>query len=167
MSFEVLRVGHLGDGIAEGPVYAPRTLPGEVITGELVGDTIAKPKIVTPSAERVKPPCPLYNSCGGCAGQHASDRFVQEWKLGVVRTALAAHGLPAPIRACHMSPLGARRRAKLSGRRTKSGAIVGFHGRGSHQLSDADRCLVVAPEQSLYLTKKEKTRVRLSIRRQI
>ena len=31
----IQRLGHHGDGIAPGPVFAPLTLPGEVVTGTL------------------------------------------------------------------------------------------------------------------------------------
>ena len=48
MPHTIQRLGHLGDGIAEGPIYAARCLPGEVIDGEVVGDRIERAKIVTP-----------------------------------------------------------------------------------------------------------------------
>ena len=35
--FEIERLGHQGDGIAQGPVFAPLTLPGEIVTGTLDG----------------------------------------------------------------------------------------------------------------------------------
>ena len=81
------RLGHLGDGIGDGPVYAPRTLPGEVVEGELNGTRMAAPRIVTPSPNRVSPPCRHYKGCGSCAVQHADDGFVKEWKVDIVRTA--------------------------------------------------------------------------------
>ena len=37
-TFRIERLGHLGDGIAPGPVFAPRCLPGEVIQGDVVDD---------------------------------------------------------------------------------------------------------------------------------
>ncbi|MEM1301213.1 MAG: class I SAM-dependent RNA methyltransferase, partial [Pseudomonadota bacterium] len=145
MTFTITRLGHQGDGIADGPVFVPRTLPGEVVDGEVVGDTLAKPRIVTPSDHRVKAPCAVYNSCGGCSVQHASDDFVAQWKTDIVHAALGARSLPSPIRHLHVSPMGMRRRCKFSGRRTKSGAIVGFHGRGATQIADGDRCQVLTP----------------------
>ena len=51
------RLGHLGHGIATGPLYVPGTLPGEVVDGTPNGDRLIDPKIVTPSPDRVKPPC--------------------------------------------------------------------------------------------------------------
>ena len=133
------RLGHQGDGIAPGPIYAARTLPGEVIRGEVAGDRIAAPKIVTPSPDRVSPPCPHYAACGGCALLHARDDFVAGWKQQVVATALAAQGLQAPFRPVATSPARSRRRAVLSGRRTKKGALVGFHGRASDTLTGPEK----------------------------
>ncbi len=146
MTLEIVRLGHLGDGIAEGPVFVPRTLPGEVVDGVVKDGVLAAPKIITPSAHRVKAPCRHYNACGGCALQHADDAFVADWKVGVVRTALAAQGLEADIRGIETSPANARRRAKLSGRRTKKGAIVGFHARGSDTLTPVPDCTVLSPQ---------------------
>ncbi len=91
----ITRLGHKGDGIAKGPIFAARTLPGEVIEGVLDGDRMPAPKIVTPSPDRVKAPCRHVNSCGGCALQHASDEFVANWKMGIVREALSARGIEA------------------------------------------------------------------------
>ncbi|MFW5881814.1 MAG: class I SAM-dependent RNA methyltransferase, partial [Roseicyclus sp.] len=74
------RLGHHGDGIAEGPVYAALTLPGEVVAGEIVEGRLAAPRILAPSPDRVAAPCPHFRSCGGCALMHASDGFVARWK---------------------------------------------------------------------------------------
>ena len=143
-TYRIERLGHKGDGIAAGPVFAARTLPGEEISGTLERDRIARPKIVTPSSHRVSAPCRHYRSCGGCALQHADDAFVSAWKQSVVQEALAANGLTAPIRRIHTSPPESRRRATFSGRRTKSGAIVGFHGTQSETIHHVPDCLVVS-----------------------
>ena len=69
MTLVIERLGHLGDGIAQGPggpVFVPQTLPGEVVQGEVQGDTLRDMRIVTPSPDRVKPPCTHARSCGGC-----------------------------------------------------------------------------------------------------
>ncbi|AZQ69427.1 class I SAM-dependent RNA methyltransferase [Silicimonas algicola] len=145
MQATILRLGHLGDGIAEGPVFVPRTLPGEVVEGELSGDRLASPRIVTPSSNRVSAPCPHYRGCGGCALQHASDDFVADWKAGVVETALSAVGIEAKVRRVHTSPPGSRRRATFTGRRTKSGAIIGFHAPYSDAIREVPHCLLVRP----------------------
>ncbi|MEO0390504.1 MAG: class I SAM-dependent RNA methyltransferase, partial [Pseudomonadota bacterium] len=143
--FKIERLGALGDGIAEGPIFVPRTLPGEVVEGDLVNDRIDAPRIVTPSADRVKPPCRHYKSCGGCAVQHASDRFVAEWKRDLVAAALHQHGVSAVVLMPWASPQAARRRVALSARRTKSGALAGFHGRKSDVVVDVHHCAVLDP----------------------
>ena len=141
----ILRLGHQGDGIAEGPVFAPRTLPGEVVTGVRDGAQLTDIRIETPSGDRVQPPCRHYKACGGCQLQHASDPFVAEWKQSVVRAALDAHGIDAPIRAIDTSPPRSRRRATFSVRRTKKGALVGFHGRASGAITEIPDCQLLDP----------------------
>ena len=140
------RLGLHGDGIAAGPIYAPLTLPGERVEGEITGERMETPRIVEPSSDRVKAPCPRFKRCGGCSLQHASDDFVAKWKIGVVEIALRAQGLDAPIRGIETSPAASRRRAVFSARRTKSGAQVGFHVRGSDQIVEIDGCTLLHPE---------------------
>ncbi len=144
--YRIERLGHRGDGVADGPVFVARALPGELLEGEVEDGRIARPQIIEPSPKRVKAPCRHYNGCGGCALLHASDEFVADWKTAAVRDALAGQGLTAPIRRMHTSPPGSRRRATLSGRRTKSGTLVGFHGRGSAMLSEVTECQLLASE---------------------
>jgi 23S rRNA (uracil1939-C5)-methyltransferase len=139
------RLGHHGDGIAQGPLYVALTLPGEVVEGAPEGDRIAAPRILKPSSDRVAAPCPHYRSCGGCSLMHASDAFVARWKTEVIETALAAHGLSAPMRQIATSPPRSRRRATLAGRRTKKGALVGFHARRSDTIVPIAECHVLAP----------------------
>ena len=145
MTVSIERLGHHGDGIAPGPVYVARTLPGEVVSGAVEGDRITRPKVVTPSPDRIAAPCPHYRNCGGCALQHASDHFVANWKISVVRAALAAQGLDAPIRGIATSPPRSRRRATLHGRRLKGGPMVGLHGRASGSLVAVPDCRVLTP----------------------
>ena len=140
------RLGHLGDGIAQGPVFAPLTLPGETVTGDRDGDRLSNVKIVTPSTDRVSPPCKHFKRCGGCALQHGSDAFVAEWKANVVKQALIAQGLDAPVRRIHTSQPMTRRRATFTGRRTKSGAMVGFHARASDTVVETPDCQLLLPE---------------------
>lgn len=142
------RLGHHGDGIAPGPIFVPRTLPGEVVEGEIAGDRMTEARIIEPSPVRIKAPCRHFGGCGGCALQHARDDFVRDWKVEIVRGALEARGLPRPIRRVHTSPPKSRRRAVFSGRRTKKGATVGFHGAASDVIREVPDCLVVRPALS-------------------
>ncbi len=146
MRVTIARLGHQGDGIAEGPIYVPGALPGEEVEGQLSGDVLAAPRIVTPVAARVRPPCPHARACGGCALQHAEDGFVAAWKTEVIRTALAAHGIEADLRPIVTSPAQSRRRAVLAGKRTKKGVILGFHGRASDTVVPIPDCRLLHPD---------------------
>lgn len=149
MIFVVDRLSSLADGVAKGPdgtIHVAMALPGEVVEGEVVEGRIAASRIVTPSADRVKAPCPHYRNCGGCVLQHASDEFVAAWKADVVRQALATRGIEGVIGAVETSPLRSRRRATFSGRRTKKGALVGFHARASDTVVEVPGCLLLRPE---------------------
>lgn len=141
MTLKITRITAAGEGMAEDAGPFPRVLPGEEIT--LGPDGAAR--IVTPSAHRVKPPCRHFKSCGGCAMQHANDAFVAEWKTNIIRTGLAARGIKTEIRPILTSPPHSRRRATLHGKRTKSGAMVGFHARASDVLIEVPDCQLLDP----------------------
>lgn len=149
MTYRITELGQHGDGIARdaggAPVYVPRTLPGEVVEGERVGDRVPAPRIAVPVPERVAPPCRHFRRCGACALQHAADDFVREWKAVLVRKALQRAGIEAEIAGVATSPPGTRRRAVLAGRKTRKGAEVGFHVAGGAALVEIPDCRVLDP----------------------
>ena len=140
------RLGQQGDGIAPGPIYVPRTLPGEVVSGTLVDDRLTNIRIETPSDHRIASACPHYRACGGCQLQHASQDFVAAYKRDIVTTALNIHGVETDVRETLTSPDRSRRRASFAARRTKKGALVGFHGRKSDILTPVPSCILLCPE---------------------
>ncbi|KIC36317.1 class I SAM-dependent RNA methyltransferase [Leisingera sp. ANG-M7] len=142
----ISRLGHQGDGVADGPLFAPRTLPGELVTGVAEGSRLTQVRIETPSEHRVQPPCRHYKACGGCQLQHASDAFVAKWKTDVVCNALTAQGLETEFRPILTSPPQSRRRATLAVRRTKKGAMAGFHGQASDVITEIPDCQLLDPE---------------------
>ncbi|SMP05212.1 class I SAM-dependent RNA methyltransferase [Shimia sagamensis] len=143
---DIQRLGLHGDGIADGPLYVPLTLPGETVEGDLDGNRLTNMRVVTPSEHRVKAPCRHFKSCGGCQLQHASDDFLADWKVEVVRQALAAQGLETDLRPVLTSPPKSRRRAVLSARRTKKAALVGFHARASDVIVEIPDCQLLHPD---------------------
>jgi len=143
------KLGHLGDAMApgeNGPIFVPQVLPGEVVEGDLAGNRLENVRIITPSVNRVKPPCVHARSCGGCMMQHANDDFVAAWKTDIIRLALAGQGLEAVLRPILTSPPQSRRRATIAGRRTKGGALLGFHARGSDALVAIPHCQLLHPD---------------------
>ncbi len=143
MKVVIDRLGHHGDGIAIGPlgpIFVSQTLPGEQVEGELAGDRLVNTRIEIPSDQRVRPPCAHAKTCGGCLMQHASDGFVAGWKVAIVKAALAGQDLSADMPPIITSPPRSRRRATLAGRRTKTGAMIGFHARASDMLVAVPQC---------------------------
>ena len=128
---------HLGLGkVDDGRTLLPRVLPGEEVAVAQDGTV----RIITPSADRVAAPCKHFKTCGGCAMQHATDAFVANWKLEIVQKALAAQRIDTVYRDVITSPAQSRRRAKLAGKRTKSGAMIGFHAKGTNTLIPVPEC---------------------------
>lgn len=147
-TLEIERLNLRGEGVArgpEGPVIVPGALPGERVEGEIAGGRMALPRIVMPSADRVRAPCVHFRACGGCALQHGSDSFVAGWKAEAVQVALAGQGIAARVDAVETSPARSRRRAVFAGRRTKKGALVGFHARASDTVIEIPNCLLLEP----------------------
>ncbi len=140
VQLRIEQLTHHGMGRAEDGTLVPRVLPGELV--ELTGHSV---RVLTPSSDRVSPPCRHFKTCGGCTMQHAADPLVAAWKAGIVSTALRAQGIEAEIAGVETSPPDSRRRAKLSGRRTKKGALVGFHTRASDTLIPVPGCRLLLP----------------------
>lgn len=141
----VERLGLQGDGLA-GELRIPLSLPGERVRGPVEAGILAPAEVLALSPERVAPPCRHFGTCGGCALQHASDGFLAGWKRETVVRALGARGLEAEVAPTLVSPVRSRRRAVFAGRRTRSGATVGFHARRSEAVVDVTECWVLRPE---------------------
>lgn len=139
------RLGHQGDGIASGPIFVPLALPGEVVSGTLDGAHLTEPRIEKPSPDRVSPPCPHFRSCGGCQMQHASDQYVADWKSDFVVSTLKKRCIETDIRPTITSADRSRRRAVFAARRTKKGAMAGFHARKSDAIIPVPECILVTP----------------------
>ncbi len=92
------------------------------------------------------PACRHFGVCGGCALQHFPDDLYAHWKLERLRTALdKADVAPATLMPMARTPPGGRRRADLTLRHARQGAIVGFAQRRSHDLVDLGECPVLLP----------------------
>lgn len=143
--FTITRLGLKGDGIAGSDIFAPFTLPGETVVGEVKNGQLIG-TCSNDSPDRVAPVCPHFGTCGGCTLQHASDDFLAAWKAETIQRALAAQGLDAPFRPVDTSPPASRRRATFSARRTKKTTQIGFHKRGSTEMFELKTCPLLMPE---------------------
>lgn len=151
--FEIQEMAPLGDGVSLSPrgrVYIERTLPGDRVvakvqkSGGLLRGTVSQ--LVAASPHRVSPPCPHFEVCGGCSLQHADARFYQDWKAGVVRTALERQGIaPEGWRAPVFLPAATRRRVTFAALKKKNRVTLGYFRRRTHQVADIATCLVADP----------------------
>ena len=145
----IARVGGQGDGIADtpdGPVFAPLTLPGEVVRGEVRDGRLEAVEIVTASPDRIAPVSPHYGDCGGCSLQHWANGPYLDWKRDQVRLALAREGIETEIEAAVAVPSASRRRLALHARRGEDGRVVlGFKARKSWRLVEVTACPVAHP----------------------
>lgn len=136
-------IGARGDAIAEGPVYVPGLLPGEKAIVEIQGDRGQVIERLSNSPQRVQPPCPVYDTCGGCSFQHWDLASYRDWKREQVVTALKRAGIRADVEALIEAHGQGRRRAVFHARRAGSRLVFGFAARSSHMIADLKDCLVM------------------------
>ena len=154
LSIHAVAHGGAGVGRAEGEGADPRTwlvdgaLPGErveaapakaakrMIRGSLV-------RVVEASPARVRPPCALASTCGGCAWQHVDPAAQIELKRAIVDGQLRHFGVTVSKAVASPRALGYRRRARLHYAREAGGFTLGFREEGSRALVDVPRCPIL------------------------
>ena len=143
------RIGHRGDGIADGPdgpVFVPFALPGERVTVERRDDRAELLEILEPSADRATPPCRHFGRCGGCALQMLPLAGTRQLKRDLVVAGLAQQGLSVEVsETVGVSP-ASRRRAVLTAFRTGKKVVLGFNERMSNRVLDIEECPILAPQ---------------------
>ena len=120
-------VGHRGDGVAEGPVYVPYTLPGEIVEAEAGPghpDRRQLLRVERASAERIEPICPHFGVCGGCALQHWDAGLYRIWKRDLVVTALRQAGIGTAAADLIDAHGEGRRRAVFHARRSSHDVLT-------------------------------------------
>lgn len=145
VELHILSMGAQGDGLAEGGVFAPLTLPGEHVVAQITDGRAEVGQWLRSSQDRIAPSCPHFGDCGGCALQHWRAQPYLDWKVGQIGQALARVGLDADILAPFSAPPGSRRRLALHARRQGRGAVLGFKARRSWRLAAIDVCAIADP----------------------
>lgn len=145
----IIDIGSNGDGIARladgKTVFVPLTATGDVITADIDAEGRGRViDIVTPSPDRVMPPCRHFGICGGCSLQHLNDEAYRHFKRDTVLSALEKAGVQPPVDVDSIFiPVGTRRRANFAARVTKGKTIIGFHERKSANIRDVPDCLTI------------------------
>ena len=146
-----------GDGIArlDGmAVFVKGALRGERCRVKLlkVGKTAAwgrVEQVVTPSPARIKPDCPHFPKCGGCALRHMSYAEELEFKRQRVEDALRRiGGLDLSVDVIHgaEAPECYRNKAQFPVSDRSGRLSIGFFRARSHDVIDVERCLLQRPE---------------------
>ncbi len=143
-TFRIEKVGAQGDGIAA-TVFAPLSLPGELVRGRMAQGRIEVEAIVEPSPDRVAPPCPHFGDCGGCALQHWAPAPYLAWKRDQIALALGREGITTDILQPFASAPHTRRRLALHARKEGTKVRLGFKARRTWRLVDLDICIIADP----------------------
>jgi 23S rRNA (uracil1939-C5)-methyltransferase len=137
-------------------VFVPFTAPGEKVRAVLteIHKTFARAKlleVLTPSPDRVVPPCPLFGTCGGCATQHLNYPAETRIKTAQIEAALRRIGKIADpvLRPILTGPdYGYRNRITVHNQDGK----VGFLAVDGRTLVDVPKCLLAASDVNDKLT---------------
>jgi 23S rRNA (uracil1939-C5)-methyltransferase len=123
----------------------PFTIDGETVEARVVErrrrfQRAALVRPLKPSPHRVKPPCPYFGRCGGCAYQHMSYGHQLEVKRVQVAQALRRIGQLREVEVAPVVPspqtFGYRNRITVHAEEGK----LGFYEHRSHALLDIARC---------------------------
>ena len=154
---EVIAYGSAGEGIikdGQKTAFVPFCLVGERVRAKVLkskGDILycKKDGIILPSSERVTPPCPVFEKCGGCDLQHMS----YEAQLAFKRELLISNlkkigGIEAEVE--NITPCDKiyryRNKATLPIGQGADGVEVGFFARRSHRIVPIDDCPIQSKE---------------------
>lgn len=100
------------------------------------------------SKHRQKPPCPVYETCGGCQLQHMSYEAQLQAKADIVAEAfqryakINAEALQLKPTLGMENPWHYRNKAQLQVGRHKDQLVTGLYAAGTHQLVDISDCSV-------------------------
>ncbi|MFC4077098.1 23S rRNA (uracil(1939)-C(5))-methyltransferase RlmD [Salinithrix halophila] len=154
----IRRLGINGEGVGfyrKQVVFVDGAIPGEYVTTRIteVQKKYARGEILRlkkPSSHRVKPPCPIYQQCGGCQLQHIDYPMQLRLKRELVEEAFSRYAkqeMPTIRETIGMEePWTYRNKAQLPVRRQAGGVVMGMYTPGSHHLVDMKGCLVQHPE---------------------
>ncbi|ERL49428.1 hypothetical protein BJB45_06510 [Halomonas huangheensis] len=146
-------IAHRADGKA---VFVDGALPGEVVAiavhrSRKRYDEAHISEVVTPSGQRVTPPCPYVERCGGCDLQHMDIPAQRHHKASVLAELLDRQGIQirGEVEVLATADQHYRRRARLGVRVDAEGGIhLGFRARRSQRLVSVEHCTILVPALS-------------------
>jgi 23S rRNA (uracil1939-C5)-methyltransferase len=156
------RALYSGNGLAHsergGPVLVPFTLPGETVeaSNPNASNEAQLLCVLTPSPERVTPPCPHFGACGGCHYQMANYPEQLLLKQSIFAELLNGAGVDAvPAPQMHSAePWGYRNRIRLRVAHavgggdeagTEGSLRLGYNRHATTEFLPITTCLIAAP----------------------
>ena len=148
------RNSKIGDTIAtygDATVYVMGGILGEDVKARVIGKRrgyiVAQVlEVISPSPDRVEPPCKYYGQCTGCQWQHIDYKHQLELKRKTVQDELdrtlqvdsikVSDTLPSP------NQFNYRNHARFTIGRN---GVLGFVNRGSRQFVQIDKCMIMHP----------------------
>jgi 23S rRNA (uracil1939-C5)-methyltransferase len=147
----VIAVGSNGEGILYEDTYVvflPFSYIGEKVRYKVL--KVAKNlvygkviEVISPSKERVKPVCPVYQKCGGCHISHLTYAAQLKVKENNVKTCFSKIAyMSVDVMPCVKSDLqfNYRNKLQLPVANSEKGAILGFYAPNSHRVIEINDC---------------------------
>ncbi|MQR96129.1 23S rRNA (uracil(1939)-C(5))-methyltransferase RlmD [Fictibacillus phosphorivorans] len=164
---EIKRLGINGEGIGfhqRQVVFVPGAIPGEemsvIITKVFPNRAEAKiKKVFKKSKDRVTPPCPIYETCGGCQIQHMSYPAQLKEKRDIVVQAFERytkiHRDKLNVRKTigMDEPWAYRNKSQFQVGKIDDTVIAGLYSSNSHKLINIDHCLVQHEDTNIVTNK--------------
>lgn len=149
-------LGTQGEGICRGTgqvLFVPYALPGETVRVRVqkVAKSLAHGRlleVLTPSSERVNPPCPYFARCGGCALQHLAYQEQLTHKARQIQDVLQRVGrmdLSVPQAVGLDNPWRYRNKTALPVQEIGGQPQAGYYAARSHRLVPVTACLIAHP----------------------
>ncbi|CBL44529.1 23S rRNA (Uracil-5-)-methyltransferase [gamma proteobacterium HdN1] len=146
-----------GIGTLDGKIiFVDGALPGERVRFQYTycsskRDEGRVVEVLEPSPDRVEPPCPHANLCGGCSLQHMRPEAQIAFKQRILESHFVRNGKLVPsqwLEPLTGPALGYRRRARLGAKYVlkRETMMVGFREKRSSLIADLNQCETLVPE---------------------